>query len=223
MERLSLIAPPENMESYNTRSYCTQQKLFERLDTEDKWLAFLARERKTIRWVVPWWRIPRMVCSGSTSEVCVSGLRTRTFYFPTWLLRQYGRRQSIPVDDAVRLDDVPMVGENARRWEQYCLARPKLDILDLGIDGWEVSRHYIRWMTSDNASFKADMRIAERKERTERKSLREYEVEASTSSSARKTSLVRDRLGPKVMPVWERLGPKAEDKRKRMRATGASK
>lgn len=212
MERLSLIVPPENMETYNTKSFCTRKRSYHVLSV-DGWVDFFAHGAVHVRWVVPWWRIPRMVGSSSSAAVRISGLRTFTHFLPHRLARQYGRRQLIPDVDSIMPVDTPVLGHSASRWESYWMDRPRVIVQEPKESNWVVSRHYIIWMTSDNSVRRAEARVAEKKQ-----------LEIENRPCTRKPNIddymakrsVKARLGVKITPVWERLSraPKETEKKK---------
>ena len=208
MDRLSLIVPPENMTNYNTKSFCTRRRRYTQKPEYD-WITEFTYERAEMRWVLPWWGIPRMVAVGNTPVVRISGLKTLTFYFPTRVLRQYGRPQRIPEDDTIRPADKPMSGENPRRWETYWMARPKLDVLDLDPEDCRISRHYITWISSGDSARRAEARAAGK--RYEGRKRPREDVRRFGEGSSR--APVKERLGSRKTAVWERLNVAKEKTR----------
>ncbi|KMS96341.1 hypothetical protein BVRB_9g226110 [Beta vulgaris subsp. vulgaris] len=195
MERLTLIAPPENMESYNTKSYCTRKRLYtSRFD--DGWAQYFANKEFSIRWVVPWWHIERMMTSDDREGLTISGLWTL-------LMRQYGRKQVIPDRDTVRPTNRAIVSRSLKRWGDFWMAQPKLDVLDLDDCDATTSQFYKKWMSTNNATARAEYRVAKGKDSNRKRPLEsETSYEPTPKRSKRNNaSSVKDRLGPKVAPV----------------------
>ncbi|KMS96332.1 hypothetical protein BVRB_9g226030 [Beta vulgaris subsp. vulgaris] len=202
MERLTLIAPPENMESYNTKSYCTRKRLYTSR-SDDGWAQYFANKDFHIRWVVPWWHIERMMTSDDREGLTISGLWTLTSYFPARLMRQYGRKQVIPDRDTIRPANQSIVSRSLKRWGDFWMAQPKLDVLDLDDCDATTSRFYKKWMSTNNATARAERKDLNRKRPSESETSYEPTPKRSERNNA---STVKDRLGPKVAPVWSRLG-----------------
>ena len=201
MEQLTLIAAPENLESYNNRSYTTRKRLY-KPRSEDEWIEFLASEDVEIRWVVRWWRIRQMMTAKNGDSMLISGLRQLTFYFPTRILRQYGRKQIIPEHDVRKPLSRSMVGQVLKIWEKFWAGLPRWDVLDLDARDTTISSFYKKWMRASTVAARNDLRAAEKHflKRTGTDSIAE-------SSSRTRTNLVKNRLGPTSVPIWERLGP----------------
>ncbi len=224
MERLSLIMPPENMESYNTKSYCTRKRSY-LSRSEDSWVRYFASGEAVIRWVVPWWRIQRMMTSDDEEGLTISGLRALTFYFPVRLMRQYGRKQVIPDRDTRRPPNHSIVKRSLKRWVDFWVARPKLEVLDLEERDANTSRFYKKWMTATNATARADHRAAERNELKKKRPLDDKDAFVPNPKRSERTTAnsVKDRLGPRTAPVWSRLGPLNEEKSRKSKTKAQEK
>ena len=115
MDRLHLMEPPANIETYSLKGLFSRRRL-QKNSTMHEWMVTLADKKTLIRWVVPWWRIRSMVFSDQSPYVRIAGLTSLTFYCPSRVMRQFGKRQVIPDYDSVKPDDKPMLGGVAKSW-----------------------------------------------------------------------------------------------------------
>ena len=201
MERLNFIEPPVSVDRYNPKGFFSRRRVHGNL-TQHEWILVLADRTTSIRWTVPWWDIKDMIDALRSTYVRVAGLNTLTFYFPVRVMRQYGKRQQIPDTDTVKPLDKPMLSGNARSWEDYWQVRPRTEVISLSHVDAKISKHYLAWITASTAIGRAESRRAEwtslgRRGRT-------TEVSDLSASKSRAVT-VKDRLGPKKVPVWERL------------------
>ena len=90
-----LVAPPENMESYNRKGFTVRPMVYGRLSL-DEWRCALSGIESCIRWVVPWWGIAAMRHSPGSTSLRVPSLIMLVFYSPARVMRQYGLKQEIP-------------------------------------------------------------------------------------------------------------------------------
>ena len=137
-----------------------------------------------------------MVFSDQSPYVRIAGLTSLTFYCPSRVMRQFGKRQVIPDHDSVKPDDKPMLGGVAKAWGKDWEQRSRVTIAVLSDARERVSPHYLIWMTADTLIARAEARKAERRDHDLGK---RQGVEKPTASS------VKDRLGPKKVPVWDRI------------------
>ena len=79
----------------------------------------LADKKTLIHWTVPRSSIQSMIYSDQSPYIPVAGLTSLTFYCPSRVMRQYGKKQVIPDHDTVKPDDKPMLGGTAKSWEKY--------------------------------------------------------------------------------------------------------
>ncbi|KNA23421.1 hypothetical protein SOVF_024740 [Spinacia oleracea] len=144
MERLILVAPPENMESYNRKGFTVRPMMYGRLSL-DEWSCALSRVESCIRWVVPWWGIAAMRHAPGSTTLRVPSLTMLVFYAPARVMRQYGLKQEIP--DCAEEHPKP-VALNANRfevWRRYWVAKPFLNI-QFPHEPATLSAGYIVWM-----------------------------------------------------------------------------
>ncbi|KNA15118.1 hypothetical protein SOVF_101190 [Spinacia oleracea] len=127
MERLMLVAPPENMESYNRKGFTVRPKVYDRLSL-DEWRCALPGVESCVRLVVPWWGIASMRHAPGSTALRVPSLTMLAFYSPARVMRQYGLKQEIP--DCAEEHPKP-VALNVNRldvWRWYWVAKPFLNI-----------------------------------------------------------------------------------------------
>ena len=97
----------------------------------------------------------------------------------------------------MRPDEKPMLQWIAKNWERHCEKGPRTAATLLPEHLEMASKHYLVWMTVESASVRSEARRAERGGRT--RDMRSSSVARSSTSD------VKDRLGPKRVPVWDRL------------------
>ena len=94
-------------------------------------------------------------------------------------------------------DDKPMLQGIAKNWERHWEKGPRTSATLLPEHLEMVSKHYLIWMTAESASVRSEARRAERGGRV-------CDMRSSLVAGS-STSDVKDRLGPKRVPVWDRL------------------
>ena len=92
-EKLSLLAPPQNISRYRAKN-CRTRALQPIPEDIHGWLSALPET--LIRWTYPWWRLQHVTLRSYTHCVPIAGLHQATFYNPARLCRQYGKKQLIP-------------------------------------------------------------------------------------------------------------------------------
>lgn len=113
-------------------------------------------------------------------------------------MRQFGRKQLIPDSDMVTPSERSLLSGTALTWERHWASRPMRTVTPLKEEDALVSRHYLVWMRSDSSVRRSEARSAERAELGT--------LSACSTSRPPSTVSVRDRLGPRRAPVWDRLG-----------------
>ena len=195
MERLNLMEPPINTETYSLKGLFSRRR-FHQNSTMHDWMVTLADKKTLIRWIVPWWNIRSMIFSDQSPYIRVAGLTTLTFYCPSRVMRQYGKRRVIPDHDSVRPDDKPILGGIAQSWEKDWGRRSRITVSALSEAHEKVSKHYLIWMTADTFVARAEARNAER---------RDHDLGKGRGCEESKAPSVKDRLGPRRVAVWDRL------------------
>ncbi|KNA23105.1 hypothetical protein SOVF_026910 [Spinacia oleracea] len=148
MERLMLVAPPENMESYNRKGFIVRPMRYGRLSL-DEWRCALSGIESCIRWVVPWWGITAMRYAPGSTALRIPSLTMLVFYSPARVMRQYGLKQEVP--DCTEENPKP-VALNASRlevWRRYWITKPFLSI-QFPPEPVTLSAGYIIWMKGPN-------------------------------------------------------------------------
>ena len=181
MERLELFEAPDDIEKYGPNDLVRRKKNYSANMSYEDWKNFFAKREFSIRWVVPWWRLTRMVGTNDTPYCRVPSISKLTFYCPSRLMRQYGLEQVVPrYNDSPR--EVSLHESNVHKYETYWIGRPL----------WTVS-------ASDQAppplssAYKAWLNPRSRRERF----------------GSRKSD-VKSRLGNKKAPPKDRLGPRTQ-------------
>ncbi|XP_056695945.1 uncharacterized protein [Spinacia oleracea] len=125
MERLVLVAPPENMESYNRKGFTMRHLMYGRLSLHE-WEGIL--HESSIRWMVPWWGIVSMKYALGSSVLRVPSLTVLSFYSHVRVMRRFGLRQEIP--DCAMENPMPTMLNVDRlgRWIRYWVAKPFLNV-----------------------------------------------------------------------------------------------
>ena len=120
MERLRLIEPPDNIERYTPNSLVRKKRRFPAKTPSQTWIDFFKSRDFTIQWVVPWWKIEKMIGTNDVPFCRIPSLSVLTFYFPSRVMRQYGREQTIPaVTDRKRPTEPFLYAQNIERFEIY--------------------------------------------------------------------------------------------------------
>ena len=77
-----------------------------------------------------------------SSYVRVASLTALTFYFPSRVMRQFGKVRLIPAVDTIRPEDKLSHSGNAIEWEKYWEMHSKLEVTPLARGDHNISAHY---------------------------------------------------------------------------------
>ena len=82
MERLELFEAPDDIEKYGPNDLVRRKKNYSANMSYEDWKNFFAKREFSIRWVVPWWRLTRMVGTNDTPYCRVPSISKLTFIVP---------------------------------------------------------------------------------------------------------------------------------------------
>ena len=169
-----LVAPPENMASYNRKGFTVRPTLSARLSL-DEWRCALSGIESCIRWVVPWWGIAAMRHAPGSTALRVPSLTMLVFYSPARVMRQYGLKQEIPECTEENPKPVALNANRLEVWRRYWVAKPFLNI-QFPPEPITLSAGYIVWMrglSQRDISFSGPARV--RGSRARRPASTDYE------------------------------------------------
>src|SRR6185437_957375 len=98
MERKELISHPDNIERYTPNCFVRRKKRFSKMGRHE-WKKVFGSCNFTIKWVIPWWKIEKMVGVNKQPFCRLPSLSRVTYYYPYRVKRQYGFLQNIPSTD----------------------------------------------------------------------------------------------------------------------------
>ena len=182
MERLELISPPDNIDKYTPNCFVRRKKRFSLKMGRHEWGKVFACCDFSIKWVIPWWKLKKMIGCNTQPFCRLPSLSKLTFYYPCRVKRQYGTAQTIPTGDLRRPYEFP-VSQEVERFDGYWCARPLWKVITQKASS-SLSNDVKRWLNGRS-----------QKDRTK----------------IEKTN-VKTRLGDKKIPAKERLGGRVEFK-----------
>ena len=111
MERLELISPPDNIDKYTPNCFVRRKKRFSLKMGRHEWGKVFAYCDFSIKWVIPWWKLEKMIGCNTQPFCRLPSLSKLTFYYPCRVKRQYGIAQTIPTGDLRRPYEFPVSQE----------------------------------------------------------------------------------------------------------------
>ena len=144
MERLELISPPDNIEKYTPNCLVIRKKRFSIKMGRREWSRIFETRDFAIKWVVPWWKIEKMVGVNKQPFCRLPSFSKLTFYYPSRVKRQYGLAQTIPSGDLRRPYEFP-VSQDVERFDDYWCARPLWEVVTQKVPP-SLSRDVKQWL-----------------------------------------------------------------------------
>ena len=205
MERLGLISPPEDIENYTPTCFVRRKKRIPKIRRHGWRKVFESRDF-AIKWVIPWWKIERMVGVNKQPFCRLPSLSRVTYYYPCRVKRQYGLLRNIPSGDLRPPYEYP-VSQEVDRFDTYWRARPLWKVITQKVPPSlpnDVKKWLLKKSSIDQGRTDVKNRLGDRV--TPAKERLGARIEFKTPIMPRKKNTTRDKGKGKLTPWKKRLG-----------------